>query len=132
MQFKTGDILRVNSIVPFISHYSIVFSRSGKQYVAHNSFTKGKVLIEPLYEFLNKKEFLSMVRNCKTESRTDADIEKGLAEVGHRKYDFFAFNCEAFTDYLCPNCTTKTDQRIIWGFGLFFLLLIIIFITRKP
>jgi len=131
MQFKTGDILRVNSVVPFVSHYGIVFSRNKLQYVAHNSFTKGKVLIVPLVKFLAKKEFLSVVRNCKTESLTDSSIEKSISEVINRQYKFFGFNCEAFTDYVCPNCTTKTDQRIVWGFGLFVLLLIIILITKN-
>ena len=126
MDFKTGDILRVNSLVPFVSHYAIVFSMDGKQYAAHNSFTKGQVLIIPLEEFLTKKEFLSHIRNCRTESLTDQEIINKINEIRTRKYSFWSWNCEDFTDYVCPDCTVKTDQRIVWGFGLFFVLLLII------
>lgn len=119
-EYKTGDVLEVNSysIIPgivFTKHYAIYFLKDGIPYVTHNSFSTGKIEIEPFDEFMRGRKVYRVLNHV---DLTDEEIYNKSLELQAKKgYNFFTYNCEDYIGEICK-CYMGFDQRIGWLIGL--------------
>lgn len=120
VQYKTGDVLEVNShsIIPgivFTKHYGIYFLKDGIPYVTHNSFSTGKIEIEPFDKFMRGRKVYRVLNHV---NFTDEQIYARSIELqARKKYNFFTYNCEDYIGEVC-GCYMGFDQRIGWLIGL--------------
>ena len=130
MCYKTGDILEVNShsIIPLgIKHYGIYFFKDGIPYITHNSFSTGKIEIEPFDKFMVNRKVYRVLNHV---NLTDKEIyDKSLEIQAQKKYNFFSYNCEDFTKEIC-GCDMGFDQRIGWLAGLVSAIVVLYFMFR--
>src|SRR3990170_5173848 len=99
MPYKTGDILEVNSysIIPgivFTKHYGILFFKDGTPYITHNSFSTGRIEIEPFDKFMRGRKVYRVLNHV---NLTDEQIYTKAIELQNKKgYNFFSYNCEDY------------------------------------
>ena len=121
--FQTGDILETNStVIPFSTHYGIVFYKNGEAYVSHNPFKRKqgfKPEIITLEDFKKERKIKRFLRNEETKLLTDDYIlSKSNSIIEKYKYKkSFIFNCE---DYIreISNTSIGIDQRVAWIIGI--------------
>lgn len=114
---ETGDILAVDSFVPWVTHFAMVFSKSGRQFVVENKFLTGNLGIEALEDYRKRRNITSYLRDEKTKALTDALILKKAEECKKIGYRFFHFNCEDFVKHI-SGTEIGYDQRIKWGLAI--------------
>ncbi|MCC6721732.1 MAG: hypothetical protein IT243_05975 [Bacteroidia bacterium] len=112
MQYKTGDILVVpTKPIGIFEHYGIVYYVGEIGYVAHNSFTSGKVISTPLNEFLSGRKLLRVIPSKSFVSDAMIYDKVKLLNGNNVKYNFFGFNCEEFVKDVCLCDIGTIDQR---------------------
>ena len=116
-QLKTGDILKVDSFVPLVDHYAIVFESGGKQYIAENKFITGGLASEPLDEYRLRRNITGYLRNDKTQLVTNEQITSKMQECYEDGYKFWQFNCEDFVRFASGE-EIGYDQRKKWGWAV--------------
>lgn len=132
LEYITGDILEVNSYsiikgVTFSKHYGILFFINDVPYITHNSFSTGKIEIEPFEKFIKGRKIYKVLNHV---NLTDKEIlYKSLKLQKEKKYNFFTYNCEDYIKELCK-CNIGFDQRIGWFFGLVFFIIILYIIFK--
>lgn len=130
MEYTTGDILETTSqtFKLMATHYAIVFSCDGVQYVAHHpNSSHRKVVIEPLSEFLTKRKVLRVI--CHVDFSDEVIISRVKFLQSRREYSLLNYNCEDFIRELC-NCDIDVDQRAGMWFGIAIILIVIIIIIK--
>lgn len=132
MEYSTGDVLEVNSHsfipnVSFARHYGMYFLREGIPYVAHNSFSTGKIEIEPFDDFMKNRVVYRVINHV---DLTDEEIDAKATELQETKdYKFYTYNCEDFVRELCQ-CNLGFDQRLGWLVALILKGIFIFLIVR--
>lgn len=127
MEYRTGDVLEVNSysIIPgivFTKHYGIYFLKDGIPYITHNSFSTGRIEIQPFDEFMRGRKVYRIFNHA---NLTDEEIyNKSLRLQQQKKYKFFTYNCEDYIGEVC-GCNMGFDQRIGWLVGLISAIVLI-------
>lgn len=128
MTLNTGDILITTSVVPFVRHYGVLYYENGSPIVAHNSFSTGKIELDPLDKFIEGRDLVNVLHAYKSipDQELKAKILK-LVEKGEG-YKFFSFNCEDFVRKVTGR-NIGADQRYVWI--LIIILVIIILFSFK-